>query len=123
MGEQANYRPGTNPGPPWPTVVATTVRLWLRRGTRGTLFRRHRVAALTVLAATALVAGGLAIALTRQAGAAPASGVEAAQGGAGPVARSPIPTGQYTVAMRDSGAPANTPPTLSASVQVTPGMA
>lgn len=34
-----------------------------------------------------------------------------------------IPAGQYTVAMRDSGAPATTPPTLSASVQVTPGMA
>ena len=34
-----------------------------------------------------------------------------------------IPTGQYTVAMRDSGAPATTPPMLSASVQVTPGMA
>jgi Domain of unknown function (DUF4397) len=34
-----------------------------------------------------------------------------------------IPTGQYTVAMRDSGAPATTPPTLSASVQVTAGTA
>jgi hypothetical protein len=34
-----------------------------------------------------------------------------------------IPAGQYTVAMRDSGAPATTPPTLSASVQVTSGMA
>ncbi len=34
-----------------------------------------------------------------------------------------IPAGQYTVAMRDSGAPATTPPTLSASVQVAPGMA
>jgi hypothetical protein len=34
-----------------------------------------------------------------------------------------IPTGQYTVAMRDSGAPATTPPMLSASVQVAPGMA
>jgi Domain of unknown function (DUF4397) len=34
-----------------------------------------------------------------------------------------IPVGQYTVAMRDSGAPATTPPTLSASVQVAPGMA
>ena len=34
-----------------------------------------------------------------------------------------IPTGQYTIAMRDSGAPANTPPMLSASVQVAPGMA
>ena len=34
-----------------------------------------------------------------------------------------IPAGQYTVAMRDSGAPATTPPMLSASIQVTPGMA
>jgi hypothetical protein len=34
-----------------------------------------------------------------------------------------IPAGQYTVAMRDSGAAATTPPTLSASVQVTPGTA
>jgi hypothetical protein len=34
-----------------------------------------------------------------------------------------IPAGQYTVAMRDSGTPATTPPTLSASVQVAPGMA
>jgi hypothetical protein len=34
-----------------------------------------------------------------------------------------IPTGQYTVAMRDGGAPATTPPTLSASIQVAPGMA
>jgi len=34
-----------------------------------------------------------------------------------------IPTGQYTVAMRDSGAPASTPPMLSASVQVASGMA
>ena len=34
-----------------------------------------------------------------------------------------LPTGQYTIAMRDSGAAATTPPTLSASVQVTPGMA
>lgn len=34
-----------------------------------------------------------------------------------------IPAGQYTVAMRDSGAPATAPPMLSASVQVTPGMA
>ena len=34
-----------------------------------------------------------------------------------------IPTGQYTVAMRDSGAPASTPPALSASVQIAPEMA
>ncbi len=34
-----------------------------------------------------------------------------------------VPTGQYTIAMRDSGAAATAPPTLSASVQVTPGTA
>ena len=34
-----------------------------------------------------------------------------------------IPAGQYTVAMRDAGAAATTPPTLSASVQVTTGTA
>src|SRR5215831_111157 len=34
-----------------------------------------------------------------------------------------LPPGQYTVAMRDAGATASTPPTLSASVQVTAGTA
>ena len=34
-----------------------------------------------------------------------------------------LPPGQYTVAMRDAGAAASTPPTLSASVQVTAGTA
>jgi Domain of unknown function (DUF4397) len=34
-----------------------------------------------------------------------------------------LPSGQYTIAMRDSGAAATTPPTLSASVQVTAGAA
>jgi hypothetical protein len=34
-----------------------------------------------------------------------------------------IPAGEYTIAMRDSGAAATTPPTLSASVQVTAGTA
>jgi len=34
-----------------------------------------------------------------------------------------LPTGQYTIAMRDAGAAATTPPTLSASVQVTAGTA
>jgi hypothetical protein len=34
-----------------------------------------------------------------------------------------LPTGQYTIAMRDSGAAATAPPTLSASVQVTAGTA
>jgi Domain of unknown function (DUF4397) len=34
-----------------------------------------------------------------------------------------LPTGQYTIAMRDAGAAATTPPTLSASVQVSTGTA
>ena len=34
-----------------------------------------------------------------------------------------IPTGQYTIEMRDSGAPATAPPMLSARVQVAPGTA
>jgi Domain of unknown function (DUF4397) len=34
-----------------------------------------------------------------------------------------LPSGQYAIAMRDSGAAATTPPTLSASVQVTAGAA
>ena len=66
--EASDPQPSTNPGPPWPAVVATTVRLWLRRGTPGRLFRRHRVAAVVVLAATVLVASGLAVSFARQAG-------------------------------------------------------
>ena len=93
LGQRAasGPRPGTNPGPPWPAVAATTVRLWLRRGTPGRLFRGHRVAALIVLAATALVASGLAVSLASRAGTAPAGGGRAVQAGAltGPVARSP----------------------------------
>ena len=85
-------RPGANPEPPWPAVVATTVRLWLRRrrDALGGLFRRHRVAVPAVLVATALVAGGLAVSLTRQPGPAPAAGEKAAQAGAltGPAGRS-----------------------------------
>src|SRR5215831_15358123 len=86
-------RPGTNPGPPWPAVVATTVGLWLRRrtGALGGLFRRHRVAALIVLAATALVASGLAVSIAKQTSAARAAGEKAARAGVppGPVSRSP----------------------------------
>jgi hypothetical protein len=85
-------RPGANPGPPWPAVMATTVRLGLRRrrDALGRLFRRRRVAALAVLAATALVATGLAVSFTRQPGIAPAAGDKAAQAGAmtGPAGRS-----------------------------------
>jgi hypothetical protein len=73
-------------------VVATTVRLWLRRrrDALGRLFRRHRVAAAAVLAATALVAGGLAVSLAHQPGPAPAAGEQAAQAGplTGPAGRS-----------------------------------
>jgi hypothetical protein len=75
-------RSSTNPEPSWPAVMATTVRLRLRRGTPGRLVRRHRVAALIVLAVTALVASGLAVSLTRQASTAPAAGGKAAQAGA-----------------------------------------
>jgi hypothetical protein len=90
--EVGRPRPAANPGPPWPAVVATTVRLWLRRrrDALGRLFRRHRVAASAVLAATALVAGGLAVSLAHQPGTAPATGDKAAQAGAftGPAGRS-----------------------------------
>jgi hypothetical protein len=89
--EASDPQTSTNPGPPWPAVVTTTVRLWLRRGTPGRLFRRHRVAAVIVLTATALVAGGLAVSFARQAGTAPGAGEKAAQAGVptGPVGRSP----------------------------------
>ena len=91
--EASDPQPSTNPGPSWPAVVATTMRLWLRRrrGTPGRLFRRHRMAALIVLAATALVASGLAVSFALQAGPAPAAGGEAAQAGVptGPVGHSP----------------------------------
>ena len=89
--EVGDLRPSTSPEPSWPAVMATTVRLWLRRDTSGRLFRRHRVAALIVLAVTALVASGLAVSFTRQAGTAPAAGGEAARAGVltGPVGRSP----------------------------------
>jgi hypothetical protein len=90
--EAGRPRAAANPGPPWPAVVATTVRLWLRRrrDALGRLFRRHRVAVAAVLAAAALVAGGLAVSLARQPGPAPAAGEKAAQAGAltGPAGRS-----------------------------------
>src|SRR5215831_6678635 len=69
-------QPGTNPGQSWPAVVATTVRLWLRRRGEavGGLFRRHRVMAPAVLAALALAVSGLATALMSQASTAPPAG-------------------------------------------------
>jgi hypothetical protein len=90
--EAAGARPGTNPpGPPWPGVVATTVRMWLRRrrAALGRLFRNRWTITLAVLAVVALVTG-LAVALPGQAGPAPAAGRKAAQAGllAGPIGRS-----------------------------------
>jgi hypothetical protein len=78
-------RPGTDrPVPPWPAVVATTVRLWLRRrrAPLGRLSRRRWAIALTALAVMALVVTGLTVAFPGPAGPVP----PAAQ--AGPVAGS-----------------------------------
>ena len=90
--ETGRPRLAANPGPSWPAVVATTVRLWLRRrwDALGRVFRRHRVAVPAVLAATALVAGGLTVFLAGRPGPAPAAGDQAGQAGAltGPAGRS-----------------------------------
>ena len=87
-------RPAANrPETSWPAVVATTVRLWLRR--RGAALRRlvrhHRAATLAVLAVTLLVASGLVVALLRHAGPAQAAGRQAAHAGmfTGPVGQNP----------------------------------
>jgi hypothetical protein len=100
-------QPGTNPGPSWPALAATTVRLWLRRRGEalGGLFRRHRVIAPAVLAATALVASGLAALFISQASTAPAAGGTPARAGAltGPVARSPAAGAAATWVVRQVG--------------------
>jgi hypothetical protein len=82
--------PGANrPGPPWPDVVATTLRLWLRRrgAALGRLFRNRWTITLAVLAVLVLAVSGLAVAFPGQAGPVPAAGRKAAQAGllAGPV--------------------------------------
>ena len=71
------------PAPSWLAVIATTVRLRLRRrgAALGRLFRRGWVIALTALAVVALVVTGLIISASRHAGAAPASQQKAAQAG------------------------------------------
>jgi len=84
---------GTKPAvPPWPTVIATTVRLWFRRHSPrlGRSLRRRWVITLAALAVTVLAVGGLTLYLTWQAvTTAPAARHQAARTG------TPIgPTGQ-----------------------------
>jgi hypothetical protein len=85
-------------------VVATTVCLWLRRRGEalGWLFRRHRVIAPAVLAATALVASGLAAFFISQASTAPPAGKTAAAL-TGPDARSPAAAAAATWVVRQVG--------------------
>ena len=66
-------------GSSWPAVVATTVRLWLRRhgAALGRLVRRHRAITLAVLAVTLLVASGLIAAFLRHTGPAADAGRQA----------------------------------------------
>ena len=82
--EASGRRPGTNrPGPPWPAVLATTLRLWLRRrwGALGRLFRHRWAIAVAALAVAALVVAGLTVSFPRYAGTAPAAGQKVAQAG------------------------------------------
>jgi hypothetical protein len=59
----------SHPDPPWPTVIATTARLWLQRHWQapGRPFRRRRAIAAAGLVVLAVVAGALAVALPRRA--------------------------------------------------------
>jgi len=79
-------------GTSWPAVVATTVRLRLRRrgAALGRLVRHHRAVTLAVLAVTLLVASGLIVAFLRHAGPAAAAGRQAAHSDmfTGPVGQS-----------------------------------
>jgi hypothetical protein len=84
--EATELRRDTKPAAPrWPAVIATTVRLWLRRNSArlGRFVRRRWVGVLAVLAVMVLAAGGLTVALTRHAvSTAPAAGDKAAGAGA-----------------------------------------
>jgi len=86
--EASGRGPGASrPEPPWLVVLATTVRLWLRRrmAALGRLSPRRRwVTALVALSGMALVVTGLIVSVGRQAGPAPASGRQGSgTGGAG----------------------------------------
>jgi len=79
---------GDQPGadrlkPPWPAVLATTVRLWLRRrwAGLGRLFRHRWAIVVAVLAVAALVVGGLTVSFLRHAGTGSAAGQQAARAG------------------------------------------
>jgi hypothetical protein len=77
-------RPGAGrPKPPWPAVLATTVRLWLRRrwAVLGRLFRHRWAIVVAVLAVAALVVGGLTVSFLRHAGTGSAAGQQAARAG------------------------------------------
>jgi hypothetical protein len=82
--EVGGDRPGAGRSkPPWSAVVATTVRLWLRRrwAALGRLFRHRWAIVAAVLAVTALVVGGLTVSFLRPAGTGPAARRQAARSG------------------------------------------
>jgi hypothetical protein len=84
QAEVGGDRPGAGRAkPPWPTVVATTVRLWLRRrwAALGRLFRQRWAIVVAVLAVAALVVGGLTVSLLRHTGTGSAAGQQAARAG------------------------------------------
>jgi hypothetical protein len=104
----------SRPKPTWPAVIATTAGLWLeRRGNApGRRLRRRWTIAVAGLAVAAVVAGGLAIALHRQHGTAPAgtaaAGHAAAMWVSGQVSRDAIVgcDPQMCQALREQGFPA-----------------
>ncbi|HEX7267573.1 MAG TPA: hypothetical protein VF256_09130 [Streptosporangiaceae bacterium] len=84
QAEVGGDRPGAGRAkPPWPTVVATTVRLWLRRrwAALARLFRRRWAIVVAVLAVAVLVVGGLTVSLLRHTGTGSAAGQQAARVG------------------------------------------
>jgi hypothetical protein len=84
QAEVGGDRPSTGRAkPPWPTVVATTVRLWLRRrwAALARLFRHRLAIVVAVLAVAVLVVGGLTVSLLRHTGTGSAAGQQAARAG------------------------------------------
>jgi hypothetical protein len=81
--EAGGDRPGASrPKPSWSAVVATTVRLWLRRRrvALARLFRRRRAIVVAVLTVTALIVGGLTVSFLRHTGTGQAAGQAARAG-------------------------------------------